>query len=94
MREVELLNGFVHAKNFLPTPSQPGATTCMSVFLRVFNNTRDKLHPYHVNFFFLDGSFWVLPIAVVVWIAILIILRAVPFTLFKPVLDHLLHPST
>jgi hypothetical protein len=45
-------------------------------------------------YFFLDGSFWILPIAVVVWIAILIILRAVPFTLFKPVLDHLLHPST
>jgi hypothetical protein len=63
----------------------------MSVFLRVFNNTRDKLHPYLVNYFF-DVFFWVLPIAVVVWIAILIIVRAILFTLFKPVLDHLLHP--
>jgi hypothetical protein len=65
----------------------------MSVFLRVFNNTRDNLHPYHVNYF-LDGFFWVLPIAAVVWIAILIIVRAIPFTLFKPVPDHLLHSPT
>jgi hypothetical protein len=93
MRQVELFNGLVRAKNFLPTPSQPGATTCISVFLRVFNNTRDRLHPYPVNYF-LDGFLWVLPIAAVVWIAILIIVRAIPFTLFKLVLDHLLHSPT